>query len=225
MPGFAATRSPRLGAARIAGRDRLARSARRRCVRRSTSTRRRRRRPPRRPGSFNLRTDETRLLPVGRTPFLLAELTPGPDRQHAEPEPGHHRRRPRLRQRVPGRRRGRQRQRLRPAERPLHRGRHPGSAGADLGRRRRVRPLRRRRRQRGHAQRRQRLLGRVPHQPVEPGVERGNAVREVRRARRAPSKLSPTYEGDRRRPGDEGPPVVLRRHARRAHDDREPAAA
>jgi hypothetical protein len=29
------------------------------------------------PGAFNLRVDATRLLPVGRTPFLLAELTPG----------------------------------------------------------------------------------------------------------------------------------------------------
>ena len=29
------------------------------------------------PGAFNLRTDAARLLPVGRTPFLLAELTPG----------------------------------------------------------------------------------------------------------------------------------------------------
>ena len=28
-------------------------------------------------GAFNLRTDATRLLPVGRTPFFLAELTPG----------------------------------------------------------------------------------------------------------------------------------------------------
>jgi hypothetical protein len=28
-------------------------------------------------GSFNLRTDATSLLPVGRTPFFLAELTPG----------------------------------------------------------------------------------------------------------------------------------------------------
>ena len=28
-------------------------------------------------GAFNLRTDETRLLPIGRNPFFLAELTPG----------------------------------------------------------------------------------------------------------------------------------------------------
>jgi len=28
-------------------------------------------------GSFNLRVDATSLLPVGRTPFFLAELTPG----------------------------------------------------------------------------------------------------------------------------------------------------
>ena len=28
-------------------------------------------------GAFNLRTDETRLLPIGRSPFFLAELTPG----------------------------------------------------------------------------------------------------------------------------------------------------
>ncbi|MEO6235913.1 MAG: TonB-dependent receptor [Vicinamibacterales bacterium] len=29
------------------------------------------------PGSFNVRVDATRLLPIGRTPFLLAEVTPG----------------------------------------------------------------------------------------------------------------------------------------------------
>ena len=29
------------------------------------------------PGAFNLRTDSTRLLPLGRTPFFLAELAPG----------------------------------------------------------------------------------------------------------------------------------------------------
>src|SRR5262245_25949389 len=29
------------------------------------------------PGSFNLRTESTRLLPLGRTPFFLAELAPG----------------------------------------------------------------------------------------------------------------------------------------------------
>ena len=80
------------------------------------------------------------------------------------------------------------------AEQPLHRGRDPGSPGADLRHLGRVRPLQRRHRQRDHAERRQRVLGRVPHQLHESGVERRDPVREIGGRRRAASKLSPTYE-------------------------------
>ena len=145
-------------------------------------------------GAFNLRAEQFALMPVGRTPFGARGAGPGPDRQHAEQQPGHDRRRVRLRQRVPDGRRRHQRQRPRPAEQPVHRGRDPGSAGADLGHLRRVRPFQRRRGQRDHA-RAAATCSRARSartSPIRPGASR-------RRSRRAPgttraSKLSPTYE-------------------------------
>ena len=51
--------------------------------------------------------------------------------------------------------------------------------GADLRHLRRVRPLQRRRRQRDHQERRQHVLGQLPRQPAEPGVDGRDAVRSL----------------------------------------------
>ena len=72
---------------------------------------------------------EITVLPVGRTPFLLAETAAGADRQYAERGSGHDVRFARLRQRVPDERRRHQRQRARHRQQSVHRGRDPGSAG------------------------------------------------------------------------------------------------
>ena len=91
-------------------------------------------------GAFNVRAEQFSLLPVAARRWSRRPGA-GTDRQHAEQQPGDHRRGLRLRQRVPDGRRRRQRQRVRPAERPVHRGRHPGGAGADLRYLGRVRPV------------------------------------------------------------------------------------
>ena len=51
--------------------------------------------------SQNITDDEVTALPVGRTPFLIAELAPGPDSQHPEQRAGRHQRFVRVRQRLP----------------------------------------------------------------------------------------------------------------------------
>ena len=100
-----------------------------------------------------------------------------------------------VRQPVPRQRRDRQREPARPAARSLHRRRHPGD---DRPHRRglgRVRPLHRRRGQRAHEVGRQRVPRLAPRHVQQRGLDRQDADRDHRSARRD-------------RPG-------LRRHARR----------
>ena len=168
-------------------------------------------------GAFNLRAEQFTLMPVAPHAVRSRRARAGPDRQHAEQQPGHHRRRLRLRQRVPDGRRRHQRQRARPAEQPLHRGRDPGTAGADVGHLRRVRPLQRRRRQRDHEERRQPVLGRVPLELHQPGLGRGDAVREERRHDPRQQAVADLRNHAGRSAGAR-PRVVLRRRADRADD-------
>ena len=65
------------------------------------------------------------------------------------------------------------------AAEPVHRGRHRGNHGADLRHLRRVRPLQRRRRQRGDQERRQHVLGQLAHEPAQPVMDGGDAVRAI----------------------------------------------
>ena len=130
-------------------------------------------------GTVNLPLGEIQRLPVGRTPFLLAELTPGltdntPNQNQVTIGGGFAYDNVFLvdgvdvNDNVFGQPNGLF------IEEGIQEVQVLASSAS-----RRVRPLRRRRRQRDHAQRRQPVLGRVPHQPDQRGVERGDAVREV----------------------------------------------
>ena len=72
-------------------------------------------------------------------------------------------------------------------------------------------------RQRDHAQRRQRVLGRVPHQLHQPGVERRDPF-EKSAGHVAREQAVADLRGDGRRPGPARSAVVLRRRPRRADD-------
>ena len=112
--------------------------------------------------SANITAADVNVLPMGRTPYLIAELMPGLTTNTPNREPADDFRRLRVRQRLSRRRRRRQRQPARLDERPLHRGRHRRSAGAHLGHHGRVRPLLRRRRQHHHQERRQHVRRQLP---------------------------------------------------------------
>ena len=169
--------------------------------------------------SANITASEVNVLPMGRTPYLIAELMPGLTTNTPNRESADDLRRLRVRQRVPRRRRRRERQPDRVDERPLHRGRGRRSAGAHLGRHGRIRPLLGRRRQRHHQERQQHVRGQLPDDVHSAVMEQGNAVRERQqhRARKTDAGESvPEQQAvvlqrvHRRRTAGQGSRVVLR---------------